>query len=190
MNGWRLIARGLAHHWRTHAGVAAGVACATAALVGALVVGDSVRLSLRQQAMQRVGRFDSVLACGDRFVTTALADRLRAELDANVCAVVQLPGVANRSAGPARAGIVDVFGVDDTFFAMSSSGRARRAPAPGHALLNRRVADQLGVTVGEEVVLRVERPSLMPQEATMATWRTARATSTPLPRPRPTLAQT
>ena len=169
MNGWRLIARGLAHHWRTHAGVVAGVACATAALVGALVVGDSVRLSLRQQAMQRVGRFDSVMACGDRFVTTALADRLRAELDANVCSVVQLPGVANRSAGPARAGIVDVFGVDDTFFAMSSSGRARPAPAPGHALLNRRVADQLGVTVGEEVVLRVERPSLMPQEATMAT---------------------
>jgi len=169
MNAWGLIARGLAHHWRTHLGVLLGVACATAVLVGALVVGDSVRASLREQALQRIGRFDSVLASGDRFITTELAGRIAKRLDANTCAVMQLPGVANRGDGHARAGIVDVFGVGDGFFQMSASGRARPAPQPGHALLNRRIADQLGVSVGEEVVLRVEKPSLMPQEATMAT---------------------
>lgn len=169
MNTWRLIARGLAHHWRTHLGVLIGVACATAVLVGALVVGDSVRLSLREQALQRVGRFESVLACGDRFVTAELAERIGATLDARACAALQLPGVANRGEGPARAGIVDVYGVGDGFFSMSSGGVGRPAPPPGHALLNRRIADQLGVGVGDELVLRVEKPSLMPQEATMAT---------------------
>ena len=56
-----------------------------------------------------------------------------------------MPGVANSSDGRARTGIVDVFGVDDTFFGMSARGVARPAPAPGHALLNRHLADQLGV---------------------------------------------
>ena len=132
MNTWRLIARGLAHHWRTHLGVLIGVACATAVLVGALVVGDSVRLSLREQALQRVGRFESVLACGDRFVTAELAERIGATLDARACAALQLPGVANRGEGPARAGIVDVYGVGDGFFSMSSGGVGRPAPPPGH----------------------------------------------------------
>ena len=73
MSRWRLVTRSLAHHWRAHVGVLLGVACAAAVLVGALVVGDSVRGSLREQALQRVGSFASVLAAGDRFVTDALA---------------------------------------------------------------------------------------------------------------------
>ena len=89
MNVRRLIARGLVHHWRTHLGVLLGVACATAVLVGALVVGDSVRASLRAQALQRVGAFESVLACGDRFVTAALADKIGVELGARAAAPQQ-----------------------------------------------------------------------------------------------------
>jgi ABC-type lipoprotein release transport system permease subunit len=169
MSSWSLIARGLAHHRRTHVGVVLGVLVATAVLVGALIVGDSVRASLRRQALQRIGRFDSVLACGDRFVTVDLARRIEAGLGATTCAALQLPGVANRGDGNARTGIVDVFGVDDTFFAMSTRGVARPAPAPRHALLNRQLAEQLGVQPGDEIVLRIEKPSLMPQEATMAT---------------------
>lgn len=165
-----LVARALRHHWRTHVGVVLGVLCATAVLVGALVVGDSVRSSLREQALQRVGRFDSVLACGDRFVTTALADRIEQALDGSVCtAAMQLPGIANRGDSTARTGIVDVFGVENSFFAMSTRGASRSVPPDGHALLNQRLAAQLGVTAGDEIVLRIEKPSLMPQEATMAT---------------------
>ncbi len=169
MNRKRLIARGLAHHWRTHLGVLCGVACAAAVLVGALVVGDSVRGSLREQALQRVGAFQSAMACGDRFVTADLAARMSAQLGRQVCPTLLLAGVASTYAERARAGIVDVVGVDDGFFAMSARGRDRPAPPPGHALLNERIAAQLGARIGDEVVLRVEKPSLMPQEATMAT---------------------
>jgi putative ABC transport system permease protein len=170
MNAWLLALRGMRHYWRTHIGVLLGVICATTVLVGALSVGDSVRLSLRDQALHRVGSFSSVLAAGDRFVQADLASRITTALGSASCVpVMQLPGVASSNGGAMRTGIVDVFGIDDGFFAMSTSGQQRNAPDAGHALLNQRLATQLGVAAGDEVVLRVEKPSLMPVEATMAT---------------------
>ena len=44
--------------------MALGVAVATAVLTGALLVGDSVRGSLRDLTLQRLGRIDSALVAG------------------------------------------------------------------------------------------------------------------------------
>ena len=170
MNAWLLAWHGMRHYWRTNLGVVLGVVCATTVLVGALSVGDSVRLSLRDQALHRVGQFSAALAAGDRFVTADLANRIATELGGAVCIpTLQLPGVAASQGGKTRTGIVDVFGIEDGFFAMSSTQQARKAPAAGHALINNRLASQLGCAVGDEIVVRVEKPSLMPIEATMAT---------------------
>lgn len=170
MNLWRLAWRGMRHYWRTHLGVLLGVVCATTVLVGALCVGDSVRLSLRDQAMDRIGQYHSALAAGDRFVQAELATRMAADLDGAACVpLLQLPGVAASHGGQTRTGIVDVYGIDDGFFARSATGRPHTAPVADHALINERLATQLGVSIGDEIVVRVEKPSLMPVEATMAT---------------------
>ena len=47
--------RALIHHWRIHVAVIAGAAVASAVLTGALLVGDSVRGSLREMTLQRLG---------------------------------------------------------------------------------------------------------------------------------------
>lgn len=69
-----LILRSLRFYWRTHLGVLAGVAVTCAILTGALVVGDSVRFSLRQLALARLGRVTHAIATGDRFFREKLAD--------------------------------------------------------------------------------------------------------------------
>ena len=175
MNAWLLALRGMRHYWRTHLGVLLGIACATTVLCGALSVGDSVRLSLRDQSLARIGEATSVLAAGDRFVQADLSERIaaavtaRAGSKARCVPVMQLPGVAASDGGTTRTGIVDVFGVDHAFFSLSARGQSRQALEAGEAILNERLAAQLGVSLGDEIVVRVERPSLMPQEATMAT---------------------
>ena len=60
--------------------MALGVAVATAVLTGALLVGDSVRGSLRDLTLQRLGRIDSVLVAGHMF-RAALADELAADAE-------------------------------------------------------------------------------------------------------------
>src|SRR5262245_35352396 len=60
-----LIRRSVLYHWRTNLAVCLGVAAAVAVLGGALIVGDSVRGSLRDLALGRLGRtYDVVSSAG------------------------------------------------------------------------------------------------------------------------------
>src|SRR5712692_9688548 len=77
MTSWMLIRRSLRFHARAHLGVVLGSTVGSAALVGALIVGDSVRGSLRDLALQRLGKVRFALENGDRLFGERLADRLR-----------------------------------------------------------------------------------------------------------------
>ena len=67
-----LVWRNLRHYWRTNLAVILGVATAVAVLAGALLVGDSVRGSLRDLVLARLGKTESVIA-GTNFFRAALA---------------------------------------------------------------------------------------------------------------------
>ena len=67
MNAWRFILASLRHYRRIHLAVALGVAVATAVLTGALLVGDSVRGSLRDLTLQRLGTIDSAIVAPHMF---------------------------------------------------------------------------------------------------------------------------
>ena len=58
---WQFIRRSLIHHWRIHFAVAMGVAAATAVLTGALLIGDSMRGSLKDITLGRLGKIDELL---------------------------------------------------------------------------------------------------------------------------------
>ena len=64
------------YHWRTNLAVVLGVAAAVSVLAGALLVGDSVRGSLRDIAVGRLGRTDIVVT-STGFFREALAEDSR-----------------------------------------------------------------------------------------------------------------
>src|SRR4030095_5703138 len=102
MNFWTLVIRSLRFHARSHLGVLLGAVVGSAALVGALVVGDSVRGSLREMALLRLGNVETSLEGGDRFFRDQLANELSA--GSTLCApVLQLSGTAASADGTARA---------------------------------------------------------------------------------------
>ena len=78
----KLIGRSARYYWRTNLAVTLGVSAAVSVLAGALVVGDSVRGSLRDIALSRIGRTDSVLTSAG-FFREGLAGDLRAALGAS-----------------------------------------------------------------------------------------------------------
>src|SRR5438046_8406872 len=76
MTFWTLIRRSLRFHARAHLGVVLGAAIGSAALIGALVVGDSVRGSLRERALEGIGKIEFALTSPDRFITQTLAQKM------------------------------------------------------------------------------------------------------------------
>ncbi len=163
MTSWKLIARSLRFHARAHLGVVLGAAVGSAALIGALVVGDSVRGSLREMALARLGKIQLALPANDRLFRSELAGEISVSLQRPVAAVLQLPGTAATGDGSARANRVQVLGVDPTFWQL-----ANRPPPLGTnraLVLNTALARHLNVKAGDQVLLRVQKPSRLSREA-------------------------
>jgi ABC-type antimicrobial peptide transport system permease subunit len=164
-----LVARGLRFHWRAHLGVTLGATVATAVLVGALAVGDSVRYSLRAAALERLGRAELALVAPEGFFRDALAGALAARLPGrSFAAVLQVRGVAAREDGSARINQVQVLGVDAPFWAIGGAKPPLPDGAPGSVAINERTARQLGLRVGDGLLLRLEKPSAVPLDAPLS----------------------
>src|SRR5580693_3389438 len=132
MNSWTLIFRSLRFHARAHLGVVLGAAVGSAALVGALLVGDSVRESLRNLALVRLGRVQYALAANDRFFRAALTE----EIGGDAAGVLQLPGTAATDGGTARANHVQVLGVDQHFWRLANNPPTLEAIPADSVVLN------------------------------------------------------
>src|SRR5204862_8284682 len=93
----QLISRNLAYYWRTNLAVILGVATATAVLAGALLVGNSVRASLRDLVVQRLGQ-TSLVITSSNFFREQLANNLKADAQftqngfSDVCPLISLEG--------------------------------------------------------------------------------------------------
>jgi ABC-type lipoprotein release transport system permease subunit len=171
VNEGTLVRDGLRFYRRTHLGVLGGCAISAAVLVGALFVGDSVRGSLEDTALSRVGRIQAWLDSGQRYFGDSLSSRLREGLRAKVATGLRVEGMALRddpgASGPRQVNRVDVLGVDGGFL-----GMAQKPPGialgPGEVAVNEKLASALGVRAGEDVTLRIGKPSLLSRDAPLA----------------------
>ncbi len=168
MSLWRLALRSISFYWRTNLAVLLAVVVATGVLTGALAVGDSVRYTLQKTLEARLGEVEFAVLPQGRFFRAALADDLEQQLGGTVASVLQISGVITNGDGSRRVNRVQVLGVTDKFYAVGS-GKSPfgKDPIEGIAL-SEAIAQRLGVAAGDEVVLRVEKPGLMPRDVPLA----------------------
>lgn len=165
-----LLRRNLVYYWRTNAAVACGVAIAVAVLAGALLVGDSVRASLRELVLGRLGRTAYVVSASN-FFREELVGELSADPQfavaafAGACPLVVFEGVVIDEASGRRGGGVQVYGVDERFWRFQGMDAARRALGEREVALSAGLAAELGAQPGGEVLLRIEKPSAIPVES-------------------------
>jgi ABC-type lipoprotein release transport system permease subunit len=154
-----LVRRSLTYHWRTNLAVILGVAAAVAVLAGALVVGDSVRGSLRDIALGRLGRTDQVVA-STGFFRDALAGDVREAAGVTATApIVTANGfVTHEGSGRRSAGVL-VYGVDERFWQFNG------LEAPDGVYASPALAAELGATEGDVLLTRLQRPSEIPIES-------------------------
>lgn len=169
----RLILSTLAYHWRMNLAAGLGVAVSVAVLTGALLVGDSVRGSLTRLTLDRLGRIDEVVAT-DRFFHTALATEVAAapeftESFSMVVPAIFLQGSLSQPDSGTRASQVSLWACGPAFWKLDD-GEQRApehssAPAEGEVFLNQPLAEELRVAVGDDVVVRLPRPTEIPPDS-------------------------
>ena len=122
-----LVLSTLKHYWRSNLAMLAGIIIACAALTGALIVGDSIRGSLKQMTLDRLGRVDTAID-SPRFVTEELAGKIKVEqgvyADPSTAPVIHLSGAIKKTTAEgavSRAGGVQVYGVDERFWKLIAS---------------------------------------------------------------------
>jgi len=162
-----LIKNNLLHYWRTNLAVILGVAIAVAVLAGALLVGDSVRASLRELAISRLGKTDFVLT-SPGFFRQQLADDLQAHPQFTssflaLAPVIALEGAVTRGENRARAGGVQVYGIDDRFWRFH--GESVEPLDGDDVYLSQSLAHELGAQSGDAIILRIEKPAAIPAES-------------------------
>jgi ABC-type lipoprotein release transport system permease subunit len=169
----RLLLRNLFYHWRGNIAVLMGVVVGAAVLTGALLVGDSLRGSLRDLTLERLGWVEVALVPG-RIFREELATGLNAD---RVSPALILQGSAFfaplENANPvARSPRVILYGVDERFWPVDQLpvGPAFWKPAdlaaPGErgVVLGAPLARDLGVREGQSVTLNLPRVSRAPRE--------------------------
>ncbi len=169
--------RALIHHWRMNLAVVAGAAVATAVLTGALLVGDSVRGSLRQLTLERLGPIDHALA-GQRFFRQEAAARLAGNAAfqgsfAGVAPAILLQAGAQHADSRTRASRVGLRGVDDGFLTLYAGQAEAPAAAADFfaggggifapAVINQALAGALQAQVGDQILILLQRWSEVPR---------------------------
>jgi len=164
MSLWRLAKESLGFYWRTNLGVLLAVVVSTAVLTGALVIGDSVRYSLRMIVNARLGRTQLALVPQNRFFTAGLANELADELNTSAAPLLRVRGMITDGNDKRRANRIEVLGVDERFFNVGAAQNPFVNDGKQGVVLNEQLAARLKVGVGDEVLLRIENPSVMSRD--------------------------
>lgn len=139
-----LLARNLTWYWRTNLAVVLGVATAAGVLGGALLVGDSVRASLRELVLGRLGDAQYVVS-RPGFFREQLAGSF-----GSAHPMIASKGMVVHQASGRRALGVEIYGIEGQ---------------DGPAMLSSALAGELGAKPGDALLIRVEKPSTIPLES-------------------------
>ena len=174
MSSFRLIIASLLYHWRMNLAVACGVAAGAAVLSGALLVGDSMRGSLRELTLGRLGRIDEVLLT-EHFFRQELAEELAAQPEFSMRFTAAVPAIilpasleTTDQEDKMRANRVNLLGCDSRFWGLWSGKYPELTR--DQIVLNRPLADRLGVRkAGDEVILHLPQLGTIPGDSPLGT---------------------
>jgi len=174
------VLRSLIYYRRLHLAVALGAAVTTAVLTGALLVGDSVRGSLRDLSLERLGKIDFAIL-SEHLFRQNLAEEIAQQPSlqshfGNPVAALLLNGSVTHGASQARAVGVNVNGVDRKFFALfeedSASAHARsltrKSGQPfAPVMINESLRRELQAQAGDQILLSFKNYSDIPRASVM-----------------------
>jgi ABC-type antimicrobial peptide transport system permease subunit len=157
----KLILKSTWHYRRLNLTIALGIALSTAILVGALIIGDSVKFSLQQITIQRLGNTSQVITAGERLFHQQLAKQITGNSKSKASPLLRANGFAVIEGGELRINQLAVWGIDSTFsyFAIEPTTFNLK---DNEVAINENLAEIAGLKMGDEFLLRVNKLNTFP----------------------------
>ena len=138
-----------------------GIALSTAILVGALIIGDSVRYSLQQITIQRLGKTSQVVTAGERLFGQHLAMDLATKTGVETTALLRTNGLGVVNGGEMRLNQLAVWGVDSVLGKFANHPEAF-VLHDNQVAINENMVSLTGLKVGDEFLLRLNKLNTFP----------------------------
>ncbi len=158
-----VITRSLRYHWRSHIAVVLGTVVATATITGALLVGDSMRGSLLDHALDRIGLVDHALL-SQCFFPQSLAERLGKNETLTICPIILTDGGVSHAANRTRANNITVIGADQRFWKLNNTPCCPIDISGRSVAINQPLAKQLQAKIGDDLLIRIGKYQDIPSE--------------------------
>ena len=135
-------------------------------ITGSLLTGDSVRSSLNKITSEKIGNTSYIVSSGLRLFNSSLTERIISEYKLNAVSVYETEGYCQNFATGATALHTSIFGISQDFFRFHGINDLKIEP--GTIGVNKKLADHLGVTEGDEIIIRFREVTPIPANAPFA----------------------
>ena len=161
--------RSLRYFWPINLSVFLAIATATAVLTGALLVGDSVRGSLEELTLDRLGPTEYSLTANQFFrqsLAKEISEKVAIEPLNSILPLISITGTAVQPSSKARRTNINIYGLpteSGQFWQTNLSEEITKRLKKSNqqifpsVVLNRSLQKELNVKLGETVVLYFER---------------------------------
>jgi putative ABC transport system permease protein len=138
----------------------------SAIIAGSLFTGHSVRASLRKSSSEKLGNTGILISSGLRYFNGSLAERISAETGEKTIAILETEGYCQNFKSGATALNTKIYGITEGFW--SFQGIDSVSIKPGTVAVNNKLARQLGISVGDEIIVRFQNLDPIPVNAPFA----------------------
>lgn len=142
------------------------IALLSAVITGSLMTGSSVKESLKKSSSQRLGNTGILISSGFRYFDPVLNNKLHDNSGLTCAGILELNGYCQAMNSQKGSFNTHIIGIDKGFFAFQ--GQDSINIRPGEIAINSRLAENLGINTGEDIIVRFNRISDIPSDAPFA----------------------
>lgn len=163
LNLLRIIIRSITHNLKGSLYQVIIIILLTGVVTGSLMTGKSVRSSLKQTSFEKLGNTGILLSSGIRYFDPSLTERMSAETGVECSGVLELDGYCQSFSSQKIASQVKIFAINNNFFTFHDKNSV--IIPDGEIAVNERLASYLGVSEGDELIIRFNSITDVPADA-------------------------
>lgn len=145
------------------------IAILAAVITGSLLTGFSVRNSLKNTAFEHLGNTSILISSGLRYFDPSISQRVSLSIGAGATSILETSGYCQNFSEGTTSGKINIYGIGSDFFRFL--GNDSVIIKTGEVAINRKLAQQINIKKGDDIIIRLGVISDIPAYAPFSTAR-------------------